>query len=347
MTGTFDRRSAAFGLCAAAMAFGATAVQAQDAVESFYKGRQMEMLIGFSTGGGYDLSARLIAAHIKDHIPGRPTIVAKNQPGGSGRLVANSVYTVAPKDGTVLATADSSLPMQQAIEDPTVRFDVTKLSWIGSPKADNNTLVTWHTSGIRSVEDAKRREVFSGSTGPGQSSQYPIVMNAVLGTKFKVVTGYGGASEINLAMERGEVAGRAGNTWSGWKQARPDWITEKKIIPIVQMGLKKLPDLLDVPLLMDLATNEEDREVLKLLSSSSTVGIPIFSTPDVPADRLKALRAAFVATLKDPAYLADAAKSGFEVINPTPGDELQKIVADIVNAPEGARKRVKAIVLTP
>jgi tripartite-type tricarboxylate transporter receptor subunit TctC len=332
-------------LTGAAAVFGVLAIGSPvhaQSVEEFYKGKTISMVIGYSPGGGYDTYARLVARFMGDHIPGKPTLVPRNMPGASSRVAAAYVYNVAPKDGTTLATADQSLALAQAMGEK-LQFDTTKFIYIGNPSAENNTTVTWHTSPVKTIEDAKKIEVPLGATGGSTSSQYPRAMNAVLGTKFKVILGYPGGNDINLAMERGEVAGRGSNSWASWKATRPEWLKEKKINILVQIGLSKSPDLPDVPLLMDLATNEEDRAVLKLLSSPSAIGRPIFTTPGVPEDRVKALRAAFDATIKDPAFIEEAKKAGLE-IDPVSGEELQKIVNDIVNTPEPIAKRLAEII---
>ena len=180
----------------------------------------------------------------------------------------------------MLATADQSLSLQQAAGDKRINFDTTKFIYIGNPNVENNTTAAWHTSGIKTIDDAKRREVTVGATGGSTSSQYPKAMNALIGTKFKIVLGYPGGNDVNLALERGEVDVRGSNSWTSWKATRPDWIAEKKINILVQIGLAKAPDLPDVPLLMDLGTNEEDRQLLRVLSSSTHIGRPIFTTPE-------------------------------------------------------------------
>jgi tripartite-type tricarboxylate transporter receptor subunit TctC len=313
-----------------------------DPVEDFYKGKTISFVIGYSPGGGYDVYARLVARFMGEHIPGKPQIVPRNMPGASSRVAAAYVYNVAPKDGTVLATGDQSLSVAQAMGEK-LQFDTTKFIYIGNPSAENNTTVTWHTSPVKTIEDAKKQEVPMGATGGSTSSQYPRAMNAVLGTKFKVIIGYPGGNDINLAMERGEVAGRGSNSWASWKATRPDWLRDKKINILVQIGLKKAPDLPDVPLLMDLASNPEDRAVLQLLSAPSGIGRPIFTTPGVPEDRVKALRAAFEATIKDPAFIEEAKKAQLEV-DPVSGEELQKIVNDIIATPEPIAKRLAEII---
>ena len=308
----------------------------------FYKGKTVDMVIGFSVGGGYDVYARTVARFMGEHIPGKPRIVPKNMTGAGSRVAANFVYNVAPKDGTVLATADQSMPLEQAVGDVGITFDTRKFTWIGTPIFENNTLVTWHTSPVKTVADAQRLEVAVGATGFNTSAQYPQVMNSLLGTKFKIIMGYPGGNEINLAMENGEVAGRGSNNWTSWKSTKPDWIRDKKINIIVQIGLTKAADLPDVPLLMDLAKNEDDRLALKLVSAPPMVGRPVFSTPNVPDDRTKALRDAFDATMKDPAFLEEARKTGLD-INPIGGADLQKIVADIIDTPKPVRDRLASI----
>jgi tripartite-type tricarboxylate transporter receptor subunit TctC len=312
-------------------------------VEDFYRGRKIDLIIGYSSGGTYDLYARLVARHLGNYIPGNPTIVPRNMPGAASRTAANFVYSIAPKDGTVLATADQSLAVAQAMGDKRMNFDTTKFIYIGNPNSENNTTVTWHTSGVKTIEDAKRKEITIGATGSGTSVHYPKVMNAMLGTKFKVIVGYPGGNDINLAMERGEVDGRGSNSWMSWKATRPDWLTQSKINILVQIGLNKAPDLPNVPLLTDLAANEQDRAVLRLLSASATVGRPIFTTPDVPADRIKALREAFDKMIKDPAFIEQAKKEHFE-IDPVSGEDLQKIIADIVKTPQPVAERLQKII---
>ena len=327
-----------------ALAASGVGAQAQQSVESFYKGKNIELLIGYSAGGGYDTFARLVGRFIGKHIPGNPNVVPRNMPGGGGRVVSGYMSRVAPKDGTVLATADQSLTLQQALGDKTIQFDNNKFSWIGNPADDNNTLVTLASTGVDSVEDATQKEVALAATGANTTSeQYPKVMNAMVGTKFKIVNGYPGGNDATLAMERGEVGGRGSNSWATWKFTRPDWIKDKKINILVQIGLKKAADLPDTPLLVDLAKNDQDRAALRLLSAPVSIGRPLFTTPGVPAERVKALRDAFDATMKDPEFLAAAAQERLE-INPVGGEELQKIVSDIVSAPKEVVQRLVSIV---
>ena len=327
-----------------AAVFGVAAIGAAQAqsVEEFYKGKTISMVIGYSPGGGYDTYARLVARFMGDHIPGKPQIVPRNMPGASSRVAAAFVYNVAPKDGTTLATGDQSLSVAQVMGEK-LQFDTTKFIYIGNPSAENNTTVTWHTSPVKTIDDAKKIEVPLGATGGSTSSQYPRAMNAVLGTKFKVILGYPGGNDINLAMERGEVAGRGSNSWASWKATRPEWLKEKKINILVQIGLTKAPDLQNVPLLHDLAANPEDRAVLRLLSAPSVIGRPIFGPPGVPAERVKALRQAFDATMKDPAFIAELEKAQLE-LEPVSGEELERLVNEIAATPKPVADRLAEII---
>ena len=312
-----------------------------DAVADFYKGKQISVYIGFSAGGGYDAYARLVSKHMGNHIPGEPVMVPKNMAGAGSRKATAYIYNVAPKDGTSFATADQSQALQQAMEDPSIKFDVRKLTWIGNPNKDVNTLAVWHTSGIKTLDDAKKREVVVGATGSNTSAQYPQAMNYFLGTKFKIINGYPGGNDINLAMERGEVMGRGSNAWASWKGTRPDWLRDHKIVILVQIGLQKADDLPNVPLMMDLGKTPEDRAALKLLSAATEVGRPLFSTPDVPKDRVAALRKAFDDTMKDPKFLADAKQAKLD-LDPVSGARLQEVVAEMLATPKPVVTRLAA-----
>jgi len=319
------------------------AAVSQQSVEDFYRGKKIDLIIGYSPGGTYDLYARLVARHLGAYIPGKPLIVPRNMPGAGSRAAATWVFNVAPRDGTVLATADQSLALQQAAGDKRMNFDITKFIYIGNPNIENNTTATWHASGIKTIEDAKGREVTMGATGGSTSSQYPKAMNALLGTRFRIILGYPGGNDINLAMERGEVDGRGSNSWASWKTTRAHWLAENKINILVQIGLKKLPELPGVPLLMELGANTDDRSFLRLLSASTAIGRPIFTTPGVPAERVEALRKAFETMVRDPAFVEQAKKENFD-IDPVLGDALQKLVSEIAAVPAAQGEKLKKII---
>lgn len=327
----------------AATAFGATASAAD--VADFYAGKSIDIVIGYSAGGSYDAYARLVGRFIGPHVPGKPRVVIRQMAGGGSRIAANHVFNVAPRDGTVLATADQAMPVQQAVGDPDIKFDTSLLNWIGNPTADNNLLVVWHTANVRTLDDIRRKEVVLGATGINTSSQYAQALNSIAGTKFKIVLGYPGASEMGLAMEKGEIHSHTA-PWAAWKAAHPDWIRDKKINIIFQVGLHPSRELPDVPLIMDYATNDLDRAALRLFSAAATIGRPLFSTPFTPPERIDALRRAFDATVRDPEFVKAAQQSGMD-IDPVPGEELQKIVKDIVAAPKEVTQRLSAIIALP
>ena len=329
-----------------AMVIGGAAARAQDAVADHFRGKTIDMYIGYATGGGYDAYGRLVARFLGDFLPGKPKLVPRNMPGGGGRVLAGYMFNVAPHDGTALAMADQSLVLQQAIGDPTILFDSNKLNWIGNPAADNNTIAVWSATGVKTFEDATRKEVVIGATGPNTSSQMAQLTNALLGTKFKIVSGYPGGNDINLAMEKGEVGGRASSPWATWKATRPDWVRDGKIIVIAQIGLTRAPDLPDVPLLTDLARNDEDRAVIRLISAPATIGRPVFTTPGVPEATLRALRQGFDAMVKYAPFNEEAAREKLD-INPVSGEELQKIVHDLVATPKPIAERLAAIIKSP
>ena len=313
-----------------------------DPVEDFYKGKTIYLYIGTTPGGGYDTYARFVARFMGAHIPGNPLIVARNMPGAGGRTAAGYVYTVAAKDGLSIGSSDEALPLGQAVGDESISFDASKLNWIGSTDSDNKIVITWFTSGVKTIEDAKRQDVTMGAPSDTAGPQYLNAMNALVGTRFKIISGYPGINETNLAMERGEVAGNGGPSWATWK-AKPDVLRDHKINVLVQIGFSKAPELQDVPLLMDLGGNADDKAVLRLLSAPTAIGHPIFTSPGVPMERVNALRAAFDATMKDPALLEEAKRIKLE-IQPTSGQKLQEIVSDILSAPQPIKDRLAQII---
>jgi tripartite-type tricarboxylate transporter receptor subunit TctC len=273
-------------------------------------------------------------------------MVAENMLGASGRVAANYLYNAAPKDGTVIAVIQQSLPLGQALGESGIQYDAARFNWIGSPVRPDETLVVWHTTGVKTMEDATKKEVIIGATTPtGMNYLYPRLANELLGTKFKIVTGYPGGSPIILALERGEVEGRGSNPWSDWKARKPDWVKEKKIVPLMQMSLFKHPDLPDVPLMVDLAPNDTARSVFELVTITGELGRPFLTAPGVPADRVKALRDAFDATVKDPEFLADAAKAQKD-IHSIHWKEMEDLVTRVLSAPKEATDLLKAV-LTP
>ncbi|MGE5539347.1 MAG: Bug family tripartite tricarboxylate transporter substrate binding protein [Gemmatimonas sp.] len=329
-------------LCLAPAALAAAPAHA-DALADFYKGKNMQMVIATSPGGDYDTRGRLVARHMGKHIPGHPNIVPQNMPGAVGLQAANWLANLAPKDGTVLHMVMQNMPAHQALGGQGVHFDARKFNWIGNTSDSPSVVNSWYTTGITSIEQVKTKELIVGAPGTATASvYYPMVMNALAGTKFKIVAGYPGGNDVNLAMERGEVGGRGSNTLASWKTSRPQWLTENKIHILVQVGQKRHPELANVPLLTELVSNEDDRKVMAFISADVAYARPVATTPDVPADRVKMLREAFMATMKDPELLAEADKAQID-ISPLPGDEVQEIVASVLDTPAPVIERTKTI----
>ncbi|HEU0071754.1 MAG TPA: tripartite tricarboxylate transporter substrate-binding protein [Alphaproteobacteria bacterium] len=331
--------------CACLLAAGTASVPAAaDPVADFYKGKQMQFVIRSNVGGGYDQYSRLLGRHIVKHIPGTPTMLPVNMPGGGGLQAANFIAQAAPKDGTYLTMVSQGLPMDQALGlNKGLQADMKSFNWIGNMSDSNQLTVTWHTSPTKTIEDAMNRETVIGATGAGSiSTQVPAVLNNVVGTKFKVIFGYPGGADINLAMERGEIEGRATNPWASYVSVTPHYVAEKKINILVQTGMKKDKDLPNVPLMRELAKTPEQKAILDYISKAVAVGRPVGTTPGVPQDRVAALRKAFDATLADPAFVAEADKQKME-ISAMNGEELQQIIADIIDAPIDLLEKVRLV----
>jgi tripartite-type tricarboxylate transporter receptor subunit TctC len=317
-------------VAAAALVAMTGAPASADAVADFYKGKQISVIIGTSAGNDYDFRARLLARHMGRHIPGEPTLVPRNMPGAGGVNAANHFANVAANDGTVIHLIMANQMGKQALGTPGIKFDARKFSWIGNTTSTPNVTSAWHTSGVTRIEQVKERELIVGAPAGTAGEVYGAVMNALAGTKFKVVTGYPGGNEVNLAMERGELQGRASNSWASWKSTRPQWVAEKKLIVLVQVALKRDPELKDVPTLIELVKSERDKSLMAFLSAETAVARAFIAPPGIPADRLNALRRAFDKTVRDPQFLADAAKTKMD-IQPMTGEEAQPIAHAIVN----------------
>jgi tripartite-type tricarboxylate transporter receptor subunit TctC len=323
----------------------ATAALAQSPTDFF--GRTLvRLIISADPGGSYDQVGRLVSRHLGRHIPGNPRVVPENMLGASGRVAANYLYHAAPKDGSVIGVIQQSIPMGQALGENGIQYDAARFNWIGSPVRLDETLVVWHTTGVRTMEDAKKKEVIIGATSPtGMNYVYPKLANELLGTKFKIVSGYPGGTPIVLALERGEVEGRGSNPWSEWKATKPDWVREGKIIALMQMSLFKHPDLPDVPLMIDLAPNETVRSIFELVSITGEIGRPFVTAPGVPAERVAALRDAFKKTMEDPEFLADAAKSHID-IHPIHAQEMEQLVLRVLSSSKSAVDLLKSALAT-
>jgi tripartite-type tricarboxylate transporter receptor subunit TctC len=327
------------------LAVGAAASRAADAGD-FYKGKTIDLIISTGPGGGLDHNARIVARHLANHIPGKPTIVAKNMPGAGHLRAANFLHTQAAKDGTVIGTVIPGFLMSQVLEGTGVKFDASKFNWLGSTSYSTQTVYVWKTSKVGSVEEARKREVLMGATGAGSyAALYPTVMNNVLGTRFRIIAGYKSSAEVNLAMERGEVEGRAGNNWNSLKAENGEWLKNGSVRLITQIGLERDPEIGDVPLLLDLAKTAEDRDLLRFFSADIVLGRPFLAPPGVPDEIVAVLRKAFADMMADPAFLKESADSGLD-IKPVDGAAVQKVVEEIVNAPADIVARAK-LAITP
>jgi len=331
--GTWAWRVAAALLTFAPMSLAQPAAYAQSPAE-FYKGRNVELYVGYSVGGAYDLYARVLARHLGKHIPGSPTIIPKNMEGAGSLRLANWLYNVGAKDGTVLATIGRGTAFDPLLGSKGAQFRADKFTWIGSTNNEVSVCVAWKTSGIIGFEDTLSKELIVGGTGQAaDTDQFPRILNGVLGTKFRIVTGYPGGNDVTLAMERGEVKGRCGWSWSSVLSTHKRWIEDKSISVLVQLSLNKHPDLPDVPLVMDFAKTEDQQQMFKLIFARQVMGRPYLAPPDVPKDRAEALRKAFMDTMKDSEFLADAEKSQLE-INPVDGAEVEKLVKELYQTPK-------------
>jgi tripartite-type tricarboxylate transporter receptor subunit TctC len=276
------------------------------------------------------------------HIPGEPMLVPRNMPGAGGVNAANWLASIAPRDGTTLHMIMTNMMQAQAVGTHGVQFDTRKFRWIGNTTSSPNVTNSWYTTGVTKIEQVKTKEFILGAPAGTAGVTYGTVMNALVGTKFKIVTGYPGGNEVNIAMERGEVDGRGSNSWASWKSTKPEWLKEKKIIMLVQVGLTRSPDLPDVPLLLELVSNDLDRKLMTFLSAETAISRAVVTTQDVPPARLEALRRAFDATMKDPDFLAEAGKAKMD-IGPMTGEESQKIADSIVDTPPEVIARAKVV----
>ena len=300
----------------------------------FYKGRNVDLYIGYSVGGAYDLYARQLARHIGKHVPGNPTVLPKNMEGAGSLRLANWLYNVGPKDGTAFGIIGRGTGFDTLLGNKAAQFDATKFTWIGSANNEVSICVAWKGSGITRLEDVLSKELIVGGTGQAaDTDQFPRILNGVLGTKFKIVSGYPGGNDVTLAMERGEVKGRCGWSWSSVLATHKRWVDDKSITILVQLSLAKHPDLPEVPLVMDFAKSEDQQQMFKLVFARQVMGRPYLAPPGVPKDRAEALRKAFSATMKDPEFLADAEKAQLE-ITPVSGEEVEKLVKDILQTPK-------------
>jgi tripartite-type tricarboxylate transporter receptor subunit TctC len=301
----------------------------------------MSVVVGYSPGASYDIYARTFARHLGKHLPGNPAIVVQNMTGAGSLRSANYIFNAAPKDGYTIGVFARGLAMQPMLDSTGIQFDAQKFSWIGSLSSDVSLVLSWHTRPFKTIDDLRTREMVVAGTGSGADSViFPYVLNGVLGTKMKVVTGYPGAADFLLAVERQEADGTAGVSWSGLNAARPEWIAHKSINVIVQLGLKRHPDMNPAPLVMDFAKNDSDRGVLELIFSRQDMAYPVVAPPGVSPERVAVLRKALEAVLRDPEYLADAKRQHLEAAFMR-GEEVEALIKRVMASPPDVIERAK------
>ena len=326
-------------LCALMLA-ASTPALAQEDVASFFRGKTIRLMVGIGVGSGYDINARLLARHMANHIPGNPTIIVQNQPGAGSLTMTNQLFAAGPFDGTAIGASFNGMPTTPLLQPQGARFEPTKLNWLGSTNRETQASYVWHTTPVETLTDVAKTEVIIGAQAPGSTQyDYPVLVNALFGYKFKVITGYEATPKIHLAMERGEVHGTLAN-WSTLKAINLDWVKEKKIKMLAQWALKAHPELAGVPMALDLAKTDADRQAMELALARLEYGRPFFLPPNVPADRVQALRRAFDATMKDPAYLAEAEKLKIDV-EPLTGEQVAELVAKVNATPAETVARVR------
>ena len=312
-----------------------------DGVADFYRGRTINVLVGVNVGGGYDFEARLLARFMRAHIPGNPLLVPQNMIGAGGIKMANFLYSIAPQDGTAIGMFPNTLVAAQAVGTEGVQYDANKFSWLGSVTTSPVTLAVWHAAGVQSIDDARSAVVVAASNKGAITYTFPRMLNELIGTRFKIVSGYQGNSTMTVAMERGEVEGVT-NSWDSWKSFNPAWVADRKIKVLVQTEPKS-NDLTDVPSVQELARNPNDRRIIQLIVSGDALGKPLATAPNVPAERVQALRDAFDATIRDPAFIEAAAAARVE-INPIYGLALQATVEKVLATPKNLAERAKMII---
>jgi tripartite-type tricarboxylate transporter receptor subunit TctC len=315
-----------------------------DPVEDFYRGRNVTLVIGYSVAGGYDNYARVVARHLGNHIPGRPTVLPQNMPGAGSLRAANYLYNAAAKDGSVIGMFSRGMAMEPLIGTSHTQFDARKFSWLGSGTDEVSTCVTWRDSAVKTWADALTTPFTVGGEGSGSDPDiFATVVHNVFGVKLRLVSGYPGSAEVALAIERREVDGRCGWSYSSLRQQRPEWITNKQVNILVQLALKKTPELPDVPLVTEFATTNRQRQILRLVFSRQAMARPFTAPPGIPAERKQALRKAFDETMADPAFLAEAKQRGLEV-NPVTGAEIDVLIAELYQTPPDIVAEVRATI---
>lgn len=337
---TITRWAFRLALVAGAWACAGTAPAGAQSAESFFPGKTITLIVYSDAGSSYDVYARVLAKHMPNHLPGKPTIVVKNMVGAGGLTATRFLYNVAPRDGTTIGTLSRGIPFEPLLGNTVVEFDPLKFVWLGSMSKETTMYVSWHTSKIKVAQDIMEKEFLVAGTGAGADSEViSRALNGVLGTKIKLISGYKGASDAALRLEQEEIEGIYW-TWNGINTTHPDWITNKKLNLLFQTRSTPHPELPDVPLVTVLAKTDEQRQALALMFARDVLGRPFNAPPDLPADRAKLLRDAFNASVRDPALLADAKKGKMEIELVT-GEEVEAIIRKAYATPRPIVERVR------
>lgn len=332
-----------FSLAAALLALAAQPAAA-DPVGDFYHGKTVQFLNAATPGGGYDTYARTMLSFLAKHIPGNPTLVVQNMPGAGGVVLGNYLYNIAPKDGLAIALLNNTVPFEPMYQNKQAKFDAARFNWLGSPSQETALLTIWHTVPVNSIAEARSHPLILGASGVNSTPAfYARVENAVLGTQIKLIAGYPGQTESLLAMEKGENDGYGSAFWSSLKATKPDWIRDKKIKFLVQFGAAPNPELKDVPFAPAITRNEADKQLAELASGQLAIGRPLVAPPDLPADRLAALRKAVADTLQDPEFLASCEKAHLECDSPVTGEQTAALLKRLYAAPEPIVERLRKI----
>jgi tripartite-type tricarboxylate transporter receptor subunit TctC len=335
----FDKLVVSLGV-AASLLLGATPGWAQADV---FAGKTVHMIIGFGPGGGYDLWGRTVARHIGRHLPGKPNVVAQNMPGAGSFVATSHIYHAAPKDGTVMGIIARDAALGPLTGAAGARFDATKLSWIGTPTKETNVCIAYQSAKVKSAQDLFSHELIVGDTGPGTGTRaYPKALTALLGMKFKVVGGFHSSPDVFLAMERGEVDGIC-ESLDSIRNRRPDWIAKKTISVLFQGGAAPNPELKDVPFILDLARDNDEKQAIEFLYAGQGIGRPFVAPPELPPERLKMLRDAFAATMTDAEFIAEAKRSKLD-LEPEDGEHLAALVQKIYATPKPVVDKIAAFI---
>ena len=303
---------------------------------------QYRIVVGTSVGATYDAYARLVAQHMPKYLPGHPAIVVQNMAGAGGLTAANYLFNVAPKDGSTFGVFARGLPIQPLLDPRGIQFKPEQFTWLGSPTSETSLVWSWHTTPFKTFEDTQKREMIIPATGPGADSfTFPFVMNAILGTKFKIVPGYPGSPELFMAVEKGEAEGVASTSWNNFVTGKADWVRDGKVRFLLQLGLKKMDELPDVPLVLDFAKTDADRRALELIFSRNALAYPFAAPPGLPAEKAQILRSAFDQTLQDPEFRADAQKQNLQ-LDPTLSADMTKLISAMASTDPQIVERVKA-----